>query len=74
MAIYLISVVALLSNRIGEKEPRRLQKQFGATAKLVDPLHSAAGQGAAALGHEHPGVDSVILSLSGGLASLVHTW
>jgi uncharacterized protein (DUF885 family) len=55
--------------QIGEKEMQRLQGQFAATAKIIDPKHSP-GEVATALGREHPDADKVILSVSVGLASI----
>jgi uncharacterized protein (DUF885 family) len=54
---------------IGEIELRRLQEQFAATAKLVDPTHSPV-EVATALGREHPDADKVIPSVSAGLTSI----
>ena len=55
--------------QIGEKEMRRLQAQFAATAKMIDPKHSP-GEVASALGREHPDAEKVILSVRIGLASI----
>ncbi len=55
--------------QIGEKEVQRLQGQFAATAKIIDPKHSP-GEVATALGREHPDADKVILSVRVGLASI----
>jgi len=48
---------------------RRLQAQFAATAKMIDPKHSP-GEVASTLGREHPDADKVILSVSVGLTSI----
>jgi uncharacterized protein (DUF885 family) len=55
--------------QIGEIEMRRLQEQFVATAKLVDPEHSP-GEVASALGREHPNANQVISSVNAGLSSI----
>jgi uncharacterized protein (DUF885 family) len=55
--------------QIGEMEMRRLQEQFAATAKLVDPKHSPV-EVATALGREHPNANKVISSVSAGLTSI----
>jgi uncharacterized protein (DUF885 family) len=55
--------------QIGEIELRRLQKQFAATARLVDPKHSAA-EVAVALGGDHPAANQVIPSVGAGLGSI----
>ncbi len=55
--------------QIGENEMRRLQGQFAATAKIIDPMHSP-GEVASTLGREHPDADKVVLSVSVGLASI----
>lgn len=55
--------------QIGEIEMQRLQEQFVATARLVDPKHSP-GEVAAELGREHPDANQVISSVSAGLSSI----
>jgi uncharacterized protein (DUF885 family) len=55
--------------QIGEIEMRRLQEQFVATARLIDPTRSP-GEIATALGREHPNADQVISSVSAGLSSI----
>jgi uncharacterized protein (DUF885 family) len=55
--------------QIGEKEMRRLQQQFVATARRVDPKHSPV-EVATALGREHPNANQVISSVSAGLSSI----
>jgi uncharacterized protein (DUF885 family) len=55
--------------QLGEIELRRLQEQFAATARLVDPQHSAA-EVASALGRDHPAANQVIPSVSAGLGSI----
>jgi uncharacterized protein (DUF885 family) len=55
--------------QIGETEMQRLQKQFVATARLVDPKHSP-GEVATELGREHPNADQVISSVTAGLSSI----
>jgi hypothetical protein len=52
--------------RIGAIELRRLQNQFAATARFVDPEHSAA-EVASELGHDHPVANQVISSVTSGL-------
>jgi uncharacterized protein (DUF885 family) len=55
--------------QIGVIELRRLQEQFAATARLVDPNHSAA-EVANALGRDHPAANQVISSVEAGLGSI----
>jgi uncharacterized protein (DUF885 family) len=55
--------------QIGEIELRRLQQQFVATARVVDPKHSAA-EVASALGADHPAADQVISCVKAGLGSI----
>jgi uncharacterized protein (DUF885 family) len=55
--------------QIGEKELRLLQTQFAATARLVDPKHSAA-EVASALGRDHPAANQVISSVTARLGSI----
>ena len=55
--------------QIGEIEMRRLQQQFAATARLVDPQHPPV-EVATALGREHPNANEVISSVSAGLSSI----
>jgi uncharacterized protein (DUF885 family) len=55
--------------QIGEMEMQRLQEQFVATARLVDPKHSP-GEVATELGREHPNANQVISSVSAGLSSI----
>jgi uncharacterized protein (DUF885 family) len=55
--------------QIGESEMRELQKQFAATAKLIDPKHSPT-EVAAAMAREHPAASDVIPSVTIGLAAI----
>ncbi|HJU09975.1 MAG TPA: DUF885 family protein [Candidatus Binataceae bacterium] len=55
--------------QVGEIELRRLQNQFAATARLVDPEHSAA-EVANAPGRDHPAANQVISSVNAGLGSI----
>jgi len=55
--------------QIGEKEMRRLQLQFVAIAKRIDPTHSPA-EVAAALASKHPTAEQVIPAVTAGLASI----
>jgi uncharacterized protein (DUF885 family) len=56
-------------DRIGEAEMGRLQEQFAATARLIDPAHSPEVV-AATLGSDHPNVGQVLTSVSAGLSSI----